>query len=101
MNLFPKSSGPPGAPSSSTEMYIRRRVTHEVNRALANPSQLPEWAVANPAAPGSFPPPPRTPACFALGRLLGQSPSPSCPTSCSLPDFDGRTRYEYSEYSNS
>ena len=62
MKLFPKSSGPPGTPSSSTEMYIRPRVTHEVNRALANPSQLPEWALATPSPSASFPPPPRTPA---------------------------------------
>ena len=58
LNLFPKSSSPPGPASSTVEMYLRRRVTQEVNRALANPNQLPEWA--SPSA--SFPPPPRTPA---------------------------------------
>ena len=78
MNLFPKSSGPPGAPSSSTEMYIRRRVAHEVNRALANPGQLPEWALANPAAQGSFPPPPRTPALPSEG-YSDRAPLPRAP----------------------
>ena len=78
MNLFPKSSGPPGAPSSSAEVYIRRRVAHEVNRALANPSQLPEWAVANPAVPGSFPPPPRTPALPSEGHS-DRAPLPRAP----------------------
>ena len=76
MNLFPKSSGPPGAPSSSTEMYIRRRVTHEVNRALANPSQLPEWALAT--VPVSFPPPPRTPALPSEG-YSERAPLPRAP----------------------
>ena len=78
MNLFPKSSGPPGAPSSSTEMYIRRRVTHEVNRALSNPSQLPEWALANPVTHGSFPPPPRTPALPSEG-YSDRAPLPRAP----------------------
>ena len=78
MNLFPKSSGPPGAPSSSTEMYIRRRVAHEVNRALANPGQLPEWALANPTAQGSFPPPPRTPALPSEG-YSDRAPLPRAP----------------------
>ena len=78
MNLFPKSSGPPGTPSSSTEMYIRRRVTHEVYRALATPGQLPEWALASPPTHGSFPPPPRTPALPSEG-YSDRAPLPRAP----------------------
>ncbi|OLP85787.1 hypothetical protein AK812_SmicGene33178 [Symbiodinium microadriaticum] len=54
------------------------RVTHEVNRALANPSQLPEWALANPAAHGSFLPPPRTAALPSEG-YSDRAPLPRAP----------------------
>ena len=68
----------PGAPTTDTAIYIRRRVAQEVNRALSNPGQLPDWAVANPAAPGSSPPPPRTPALPSEGQS-DRAPLPRAP----------------------
>ena len=45
MELYPKSSGAPGAPPTSTEGYIRRRVAEEVRSVTAQHFQaLPAWA---------------------------------------------------------
>ena len=87
LNLFPKSSGPPGPVSSSVEMYIRRRVAQEVTKALAPPDTLPEWARPNEQATAGrhalppVPSPPRTPSLPMeyMNTPLPRAPPPPSP----------------------
>ena len=71
LNLFPKSSGPPGPISSSVEMYIRRRVAQEVSRALTPPEALPAWARPDEGRHGSPPPLRRAPALPCASERSG------------------------------